>query len=101
MSYALQSIERIAEKRKVRHRVEVINQDPPATCSQKVLHTSCSSWVKKLAAIFRTLPLVEQRRKHMYHTYCLACFNVQVLTKPDTVRCAQQLCSRPKLVSTC
>ena len=42
VSHALQSIERIAEKRKVRHRVEVINQDPPATCSQKVLHTACS-----------------------------------------------------------
>ena len=40
--FAVQSIERIAEKRKVRHRVEVINQDPPATCSQKVLHTACS-----------------------------------------------------------
>ena len=35
----LQSIEEIAARRKVRHRVEMINQDPPATCSQEVRHT--------------------------------------------------------------
>ena len=34
----VQSIEEIAARRNVRHRVEVINQDPPATCSQEVRH---------------------------------------------------------------
>ena len=34
----VQSVEEIAARRNVRHRVEMMNQDPPATCSQEVHH---------------------------------------------------------------
>lgn len=38
----VQSIKEIATRRNVRHRVEMINQDPPATCSQEVCDLDCT-----------------------------------------------------------
>lgn len=32
----VQAVEEVAARRKVRHRVEMLNQDPPATCSNQV-----------------------------------------------------------------
>ena len=77
VSRALQSIERIAEKRKVRHRVEVINQDPPATCSQKVLHTACSSQPVICTVFLQTQATAEHCSKHISCSYCHVCLIVR------------------------
>ena len=34
--FCVQTVEEVAARRKVRHRVEMINQDAPATCSDQV-----------------------------------------------------------------
>lgn len=65
----VQSIEEIAAKRKVRHMVEMINQDPPATCSQEV--SSGLFFILHSPKLLRSLPCVKAPHKQQRLVYGL------------------------------